>query len=66
MVAVALMVTAMGGIYLLVRSGLFRPVVLGPQDRLLLTVIQNKTGDKTLDGTVLAGVEIGAATVWRR
>jgi eukaryotic-like serine/threonine-protein kinase len=58
MVAVALMVTAMGGIYLLVRSGLFRPVVLGPQDRLLLTVIQNKTGDKTLDGTVLAGVEI--------
>jgi tRNA A-37 threonylcarbamoyl transferase component Bud32/tetratricopeptide (TPR) repeat protein len=58
MVAATLMVVAIGGIYLLVQSGLFRPVVLGPQDRLLLTVIQNKTGDKTLDGTVLAGVEI--------
>jgi serine/threonine protein kinase/tetratricopeptide (TPR) repeat protein len=57
-ISVALMVVAMGGIYLLVGSGLFRPVVLGPQDRLLLTVIQNKTGDKSLDGTVLAGVEI--------
>jgi tetratricopeptide (TPR) repeat protein len=42
----------------MVRSGLFRPMVLGPQDRLLLTVIQNKTGDKTLDGTVMQGVEI--------
>ena len=53
-----LTVAAMGGIFLMVRSGLFRPVVLGPQDRLLLTVIQNKTGDKTLDGTVMEGVEI--------
>jgi eukaryotic-like serine/threonine-protein kinase len=58
MVAVTLMVAAVGGICLLVWSGLFRPVVLGPQDRLLLTVIQNKTGDKTLDGTVMQGVEI--------
>jgi eukaryotic-like serine/threonine-protein kinase len=55
---VALLVAAAGGISLLVRSGLFRPVVLGPKDRLLLTVIQNRTGDKTLDGTVMEGVEI--------
>jgi len=57
-VAVALVV-AVGGVFLLVRSGLFEQVELGPQDRLLLTVIQNKTGDKTLDGTVMQGLEIG-------
>jgi serine/threonine-protein kinase len=32
--------------------------VLGPNDRLLLTVIQNKTADKNLDGTVTQGIEI--------
>jgi eukaryotic-like serine/threonine-protein kinase len=37
---------------------LFRPMVLKPSDRLLLTLIQNKTGDKTLDGTVMQGLEI--------
>ena len=42
----------------LVQSGLFRPLVLGSNDHLLLTVIQNKTSDKTLDETVLQGVEI--------
>jgi serine/threonine-protein kinase len=57
-VVVASIVLAVAGVSLMVRSGLFRPVVLGPQDRLLLTVIQNKTGDKTLDGTVMQGVEI--------
>jgi eukaryotic-like serine/threonine-protein kinase len=42
----------------LVQSGLFRPLVLGSKDHLLLTVIQNKTSDKTLDETVMQGVEI--------
>jgi eukaryotic-like serine/threonine-protein kinase len=56
-VALALLVAA-GGVFLLARSGMFRSVLLGPKDRLLLTVIQNKTGDKTLDGTVMEGVEI--------
>jgi serine/threonine protein kinase/tetratricopeptide (TPR) repeat protein len=46
------------GVFLLVRSGLFRPIVLGSNDRLLLTVIQNKTADKSLDGTVMQGLEI--------
>lgn len=47
------------GIYLLARGGHFRPVVLGPQDALLLTVIQNKTGDPALDGdTVMQGLEM--------
>jgi serine/threonine-protein kinase len=40
------------------NSGLFRPLVLGLNDHLLLTVIQNKTGDKNLDGTVMEGIEI--------
>jgi serine/threonine protein kinase/tetratricopeptide (TPR) repeat protein len=39
-------------------SGVFRPLVLGPSDHLLLTVVQNKTGDKTLNGTVMQGLEI--------
>ncbi len=42
----------------LVQSGLFRPLVLGSKDHLLLTVIQNKTTDKTLDGVVMQGIEI--------
>jgi serine/threonine-protein kinase len=58
-VAAVLMTAALGGIVLLVRSGFFRQGELGPRDRLLLTVIQNKTGDKTLDGTVMQGLEIG-------
>jgi serine/threonine-protein kinase len=40
------------------NSGLFRPLVLGLNDHLLLTIIQNKTGDKNLDGTVMEGIEI--------
>jgi serine/threonine protein kinase/tetratricopeptide (TPR) repeat protein len=57
-IAAILMVIVAGGIFLLVRNGLFRPMVLGKKDRMLLTVIQNKTGDQTLDGTVMQGLEI--------
>jgi serine/threonine protein kinase/tetratricopeptide (TPR) repeat protein len=53
-----LIVLVAGGVFLIVRNGMFRPLVLGPKDRLLLTVIQNKTGDATLDGTVMQGLEI--------
>ena len=42
----------------LIHNGLFRPLVLGANDHLLLTVIQNKTGDKTLDGTLMQGLEL--------
>ncbi len=49
----------LAGVYLLARGGQFRPVVLGAQDALLLTVIENKTGDKALDdGTVMQGLEM--------
>ncbi len=47
----------------LMSRGLLRPLVLGANDRLLLTVIQNKTGDKVLDGAVVQGVEIAFAAV---
>jgi tRNA A-37 threonylcarbamoyl transferase component Bud32/tetratricopeptide (TPR) repeat protein len=56
--AAVLIVLVASGMFLILRNGLFRPMVLGPKDRLLLTVIQNKTGDETLDGTVMQGLEI--------
>jgi eukaryotic-like serine/threonine-protein kinase len=56
--AAATIVIVVAGLFLLARSGLFRPIVLDSNDRLLLTVIQNKTPDKTLDGTVMQGLEI--------
>jgi len=42
----------------MLQIGLFRTLVLGLNDHLLLTVIQNKTGDKNLDETVMQGIEI--------
>lgn len=57
-VAVAVLIATMGGIFLLARGGHFRSMVLGPRDGLLLTVVENKTGDKSLDGTVMQGLEI--------
>jgi eukaryotic-like serine/threonine-protein kinase len=58
MVAVAAVGIVVAGVFLLLRSGFFRPIVLGSSDRLLLTVIQNKTSDKSLDGTAMQGLEI--------
>jgi eukaryotic-like serine/threonine-protein kinase len=58
MVAACLLALVTGGVFLLVRGGWLRPTVLGPSDGLLLTVIQNRTGDSTLDGTVLEGLAI--------
>ncbi len=58
MVVAAALIVAGVAVVALVCSGVFRPLVLGPNDHLLLTVIQNKTGDKTLDGTVMQGLEI--------
>ncbi len=57
-VIAALALVVAGGIFFLARNGLLRPAILGPQDRLLLTEIQNKTADKTLDGAVMQGLEI--------
>jgi serine/threonine protein kinase/tetratricopeptide (TPR) repeat protein len=57
-VAVVLVLGVVAGASLTMGMSLFRPMVLKPSDRLLLTLIQNKTGDKTLDGTVMQGLEI--------
>jgi serine/threonine protein kinase/tetratricopeptide (TPR) repeat protein len=56
--AVILFAVLGGAALLLVRSGKLRPAVLGPQDTLLLTVVQDKTGEAKLGGAVLAGLEI--------
>jgi serine/threonine-protein kinase len=55
---VAVLIVIGVAVVAMLRSGLFRPLVLGKNDRLLLTVIQNKTGEKALDGTVMQGIEI--------
>jgi serine/threonine-protein kinase len=57
--AVAAVVIVIGvAVVAMLNSDLFRPLVLGSNDHLLLTVIQNKTADKNLDGTVMEGIEI--------
>ena len=56
-VAISALILLVGAITLLVRNGSFRPLVLGPRDALLLTVVQNRTGDPTLDSTVMQGLE---------
>ena len=58
MVAAAVLILIGVAVMAVLHSGLFRPLVLGMNDHLLLTVIQNKTGDKALDGTVMQGIEI--------
>jgi serine/threonine-protein kinase len=58
MVVAAVLIVIGVAVAAMLRSGLFRPLVLGSNDHLLLTVIQNKTADKNLDGTVMRGIEI--------
>jgi serine/threonine-protein kinase len=57
-IAVVVILGVAAGSFLLIGRGMFRPMVLKQSDRLLLTVIQNKTGDQTLDGTVMQGLEM--------
>ncbi len=56
-IAAVLIVVGVAAVAIL-NSGLFRPLVLGLNDHLLLTVIQNKTADRNLDGMVMQGLEI--------
>jgi eukaryotic-like serine/threonine-protein kinase len=58
MVVAAVVIVIGVAVVAMLHSGLFRPLVLGLNDHLLLTVIQNKTADKNLDGTVMQGIEI--------
>jgi eukaryotic-like serine/threonine-protein kinase len=54
----AVVLVAIAGVVYLTTSGRFHPVVLQQGDPLLLTVIQNRTGDKALDGSVMEGLEL--------
>jgi tetratricopeptide (TPR) repeat protein len=56
-VACVLAVVAIAG-FVLVNSGKFRPVLLLQGDPVLLTVIQNRTHNGTLDGSVMEGLEV--------
>ena len=58
LIVLALILVGVGGIFLLLRNVRLTPGLLGPNDALLLTTIQNKTQDKTLDGTIMAALEI--------
>jgi serine/threonine protein kinase/tetratricopeptide (TPR) repeat protein len=58
MVIAAVLIVVGVAVVAMLHSGIFRPLVLGLNDHLLLTVIQNKTGDKNLDGTIMQGIEI--------
>ncbi len=45
----------------LFKLGHFRPAILSDQDKVVLTEIENRTGDKALDGVVAAGLQIALA-----
>ena len=57
-VAAAVVLLGAGVAYFTIGNGRLRPVLLAPGDPLLLTVIQNKTSDHSLDGTVIEGLEL--------
>ena len=46
------------GLFAWVRNGSFQPALLSPDEALQLTLIQNRTGDKGLDGAVMQGLEL--------
>ena len=60
MFSVGLLVLVGAGVFA-AKRGHFRPAILTPQDAVVLTEIENRTGDKTLDGVVPAGLQIALA-----
>jgi serine/threonine-protein kinase len=56
--ASVIFLTLAGVAMLLMHSGILHPVLMKPNDILLLTEIENKTSDKMLDGAILKGLEI--------
>ncbi|SNS77947.1 Serine/threonine protein kinase [Granulicella rosea] len=46
------------GIVFAVHGGRFRPMMLTEKDTLILTSIENRTGDKALDGSVSEGLQM--------
>ncbi len=58
MVAVGLLMAMALGVAWWIRGGGLGRVVLGPADSVVLTAVQNKTGDAALDGAVMEGIEL--------
>ncbi|CAN5751501.1 hypothetical protein BH10ACI4_BH10ACI4_17070 [soil metagenome] len=56
--AVLLMAVFAGGGLLLMNNGRFQPVLLKQGEPLLLTVIQNRTNEAALNGSVMEGLEL--------
>jgi tetratricopeptide (TPR) repeat protein len=57
-VTIFLAAVVVAGVFLLMRSGIFRSVVVGTNDRLLLTVVEDNTSDKSLGRAMMEGLEI--------
>jgi serine/threonine protein kinase/tetratricopeptide (TPR) repeat protein len=57
-IAAGLLIVALAGGFLVMNNGRFGPVLLKQGDPILLTVIQNRTGDKSLDGVMIEGLEL--------
>jgi serine/threonine-protein kinase len=57
-IAIAALLLIGVAIAFLGKSGPFRAILLTDQDRIVLTDVDNRTGDKTLDGVVSTGLQI--------
>ena len=54
----ALVVLIAAGTFVWLRNGALQPALLTPEEALQLTLIQNRTNDKGLDGAVMQGLEL--------
>jgi len=60
-VAVVSLLILVAAVVFFIKRGHFRPAILTPQDGVVLTEIENRTGDKALDGVVTEGLQIALA-----
>ena len=58
---IVVLIVAAIAVVLIVNRGRFGPTMLTERDPLVLTEIDNQTGDKSLDGTVAEGLQIALA-----
>lgn len=55
------LVIVLAAVVFYVKRGHFRPAILTPEDGIVLTEIENRTGDKAFDGAIPAGLQIALA-----
>jgi len=60
-IAVAILLILAAAILFLIKRGHFRATLLTEQDAVVLTDVENRTGDKALDGVVAEGLQIALA-----